>query len=421
MIKSKFQIQENKISIRKRILKGRNINSQGYSRIYIEITSYFDDGRMKTKRIPTTQWVKPQHWNSKKNDGEVSNKDPDHISKNNIINAIFTDYINQLQMREMGTWSPEFNTNNLLPLTDIFPNKSKTLTSYIDDYIEYRKSVGTTYNTLKVFTSVKNRIINFEKYSNKQYNFEDINLTFSDNFYSFLLKELSSGTIQKTYTILITILNHFFERKEELHINLSDKFRSKRFKHGEKSENDAHPLSLIEWETLVKHNFKNEFLNLTKTRFLLQASTGMRYSDLFSITPDKIIDGCIIYYPQKTKGKRNNRTEVALNPISVAILKPLDYDSRKLYVSNQKYNDALENMFKKLQTDYPDIKFDIYTSHDARDTFITFLIESGVDIPTILKAVGQEDYDMLKKYFKNSQEHVKQSMKKIKAFNLKML
>lgn len=419
MIKSKFQFQEIKISVRKRILKGRNINNDGYSRVYIEITSFQKDGKPKFRRIPTKVWVKPQHWNSKKNDGEVTNKDIGHIEKNNIINGVYTDYISQLQQRELGTWKNDFNPKKLILLDDLFPSRTKYLTDFIDDYIQYRKRNDTKYNTIKGFVTTKNRLINFEKFNQCKLVFEDINLSFSDSFHEFLLKKkFGSGTIQKTYTQLITILNYFFERKDELRINLSDKFRSKLFKHGEKSENEAHPLSTIEFHTLVRHDFKNDFLNLTKKRFLLQCSTGMRYSDVFTIVPEMIVDDSIVYYPQKTDGKKNNKVEVPLNPISMEILEGLEFDSRKLNVSNQKYNDAIENMFEKLKTEYPKIKFDTYSSHDARDTFISYLIESGIDVPTILKIVGQTEYSTMRKYFKNSQAHTKKSMKKVKPFKL---
>lgn len=419
MIKSKFQFQEVKISVRKRILKGRNINNDGYSRVYIEITSFQKNGKPKFKRIPTKIWVKPQHWNSKKNDGEITNKDNEHIEKNNIINGVYADYINQLQKRELGTWKNDFNPKHLILLDDLFPSQTKYLIDFINDYIQFRKRTNTKYNTIKGFVTTKNRLINFEKSQQCKLIFEDINLSFSDNFHEFLLKEgFGSGTIQKTYTQLITILNYFFERKDELKINLSDKFRSKLFKRGVKAENDPHPLSMSEFNALVKHDFKNDFLNLTRKRFLLQCSTGMRYSDVFTIVPEMIIESSIVYYPQKTEGKKNNKVEVPLNPISKDILEELEYDSRKLYVSNQKYNDAIENMFEKLKTEYPKIKFDTYSSHDARDTFISYLIESGVDVPTILKIVGQTEYSTLRKYFKNSQSHITKSMKKVKAFKL---
>lgn len=97
MIKSKFQFQETKISVHKRILKGRNINTDGYSRIYIEIIAFLNNGKMKIKRIPTDQWVKPNNWLSKKDDGLVSDKDPEYVNKNNIINKVFLDYVFQLQ------------------------------------------------------------------------------------------------------------------------------------------------------------------------------------------------------------------------------------------------------------------------------------------------------------------------------------
>ena len=122
--------------------------------------------------------------------------------------------------------------------------ETKTLVQYIDDYIQYRKDRNTTRNTAKEFTTMKNRVIKFDVDRKKTTLLSDINFTWSDSFEKFLLKKkYSSGTIEKTYTILITVLNHFYIRKEELKLNLTDKFKLKGFKRGEKSRNMANPLT----------------------------------------------------------------------------------------------------------------------------------------------------------------------------------
>jgi hypothetical protein len=104
-IRSKFQIQEQRIIIKKVIMKsGKNITEDG-CKVYIELISFFRDEPRKTKRIPTSVWVQPKNRNSKKGDGTVTNKDPEHIEKNSIINTGFSLYFVQLEEREQGTWN----------------------------------------------------------------------------------------------------------------------------------------------------------------------------------------------------------------------------------------------------------------------------------------------------------------------------
>ncbi len=420
MIRSKFQFDEVKISIRKVIYNsGRNINKNGDCKVYIEIIAFYEYKKRKTRRIPTDVYVKPIFWESKEDDGRVSIKDPDHILKNTKINRVFGKYMVQLEEREMGTWSENFDKKNLVSIDDMFPQKTKSLTDFIDDYIAYRKSVNTPRGTLKEFTTCKNRIIKYEKHINKNLKFGDINLKFSDDFYSFLLSEnYSEGTIHKTYSILITILYHYYERRDEYNINLSDKFRSKQFKRGKPSENDPKPLSKIELKTLIDHTFDSSDLNRLKERFLFQVSTGIRYSDMFSITVDNIKDECIVYQPQKTRHKRDNWVIVPLNPLSSSILDAYGYDMNILKLSNQKYNQGLKKMFNKLIEDYPQIYKTTYTSHNGRDTFITNALESGIDVPTILRMVGQSSYRVMKRYTKLSDKHIKEKMAMVSEYDV---
>ena len=51
-------------------------------------------------------------------------------------------------------------------------------------------------------------------------------------------------------------------------------------------------------------------------------------------------------------------------------------------MSNQKYNDSLETMWNKLNEEHPNT-FDNYTNHNGRDTFISYSLESGVDVPSL--------------------------------------
>ena len=124
-----------------------------------------------------------------------------------------------------------------------------------------------------------------------------------------------------------------------------------------------------------------------------------------------IVDGCIKISPNKTVHKKNNIVYINLNDSSTAILKKYVYDTTKLYISNQKYNDSLELLCTALELS------DKYTSHDGRDTFIPFCINAGIDIPIILSWTGQESYEVMKRYFRIDEQKKLVDMTKVKVFD----
>ena len=406
--------KETGLQIRSMILRNaKNVNKSQLCKVYIEIVSIFPDGKKSTRRIPVNVFVNPKHWNKK-----VTKSDPEYEKKNILIDKELIKYKTNLLNREVGTWTKKELEEIPVAIADMFPKTTKTLTDYIDDYIKVRKSQKTPLGTLKEFTTCKNRLKAYESTLGYKLTFSDMNILFSNNLYSFLLlKPYSTGTIEKTYSILRTILNYFYEVKDELSIELSDKFRSKRWKKGEKSKNDPHPISNLEFNTLLNHVFESESLNKTKDRFLLQCSSGMRYSDLFLLKPENIKSDCIEYYPVKTIHKADNLVIVPLNDINNTILKKYDYDTSKLGISNQKYNLSLKEMFVELNKKYDSIDFDNYSTHDGRDTFITYSIAADVGIPYLLKMVGQNSYDVMKRYFKIDTNVLKSNMKKVSVFS----
>lgn len=419
IIPSKYKIHEQRVSVRK-IIKaaGRNIHKDGECKIYIEILAIQKDGKKHARLIDTNLKVNPKNWDSKTWDGQVKKKDPDYEHKNAILDEKYYLYCYQIQQRAKGEMVEGSPGQGLPSIDEMFPKVQKTLVQYLDEYIKYRKSTDAAANTIKSFGTLKYRLEEYQNENNIKLRFEDINLVFSDNFHAWMLKkDYNSSTIGKTYTLLITFLGYYWDRRDEINTGITDKFKNKRFRRGNtKGFNEAHPLSYEEWNILINHKFDNPHLELTKKRFMLAVSTGMRYSDLFNIKPENIIDGKIVYHPVKTRNKVNNVAQPPLNPISEGILKECGYDTTKIYVSNQKYNDALEDMWKELNKHH-DNKFGFYTSHDARDTFITFMLLEGVDVPTLLKMTGQESWLEMRKYAKIFSQHMNDSMAKVKIFS----
>jgi site-specific recombinase XerD len=160
-------------------------------------------------------------------------------------------------------------------------------------------------------------------------------------------------------------------------------------------------------------------MNQHKDRFLFQCATGCRFSDMFEISRSNIIDGCIEYFPKKTHRKLDNKVIVPLNDLSKVILEKYDYNMKKLIISNQKYNDGLADMVNELRKDHPALFKQAYTTHNGRDSFITIAINSDVDVPSLLKMVGQNSWAVMQRYYKIDRNRIIAKMKNIKVFDLK--
>ncbi|MBN1969729.1 MAG: phage integrase SAM-like domain-containing protein [Candidatus Delongbacteria bacterium] len=419
---------EGTFHIRKMIRKRTDKN--GLTKVLVEVCLYTYNGtrryHTKFKRISTDVWILPKYWHKKKE--AVLPQDPNFDVKNKEIDKAFLavkEYINSHGRQNVDqVYSNLFDLNSL---DEFFPSKKenrKGLVEYFDDYISHRKSTGTVHNTLKEFTTVKNRIKSYDDSKGKKTFFEDIDLVWSDKFESWLLNEAengenlgySSGTVEKTYTVLITVLNHFYKRRKALQLNLTDDFRTPNpdgFKRGTKSKNEANPLSEIQLDTLYNHHFEENHLELTRDRFLWQCYTGLRYSDAFSIKEEHITDGVLRYTPSKTK-RYNKTIEQPLHNLAVELLNKYGYDMSGLNITNQAYNRDLKDMFLKLIEKYPKLKFKSdYGTHCGRDSFISMCVREKVDWKTILNWVGQSSYAIMDRYIKQTEEYEKREMERV--------
>ena len=410
-------------NVRKMILN--RMNKAGLVKVYIEISDYeyhsIKNYKKSQTRISTDVWINPKNWNKKKQ--EISTDEPEYYKKNYLINKVYNEVKSAIDEATRPDPSPYISPFAPKWLISLFPHlktSKKSLVNYVEDYWEFRKNQNTIYGTLKEFKTLKNRIAAFDEWNNSTTCMEDINLSWSNNFEIFLRnfannkKGYAEGTIEKTYTLLITVLNYYWDIKDELNTGVNDKFKNKRFKRGKKSSNMPNPLTFKQLEVLYKHDFKNNSLNKIKDRFTLQCYSGMRFSDIDKIKPDNIKNNTMfVYKPQKTS--RYNKIVVQpLNNRLNEILKKYNYDTSSLKISNQKYNEILVHMFKILKNEYPDLGYkDKYTTHNGRDTFISLAVARGVDYKTILEWTGQSSYKIMDRYIGLSSDFKNNQMEKL--------
>jgi integrase len=411
----------------RKMIRPERITQDGLTRVHIEVRRHMYGGtgqyEDEYKRIPTKVFIHPKNWNRKK---EIVN---DHEPNADIINKDIDKALVAVKqfVNSKGLQSAEqvyYEGLDLEVLRKFFPSRKenkKCLSDFIDDYIKFRKGQHTPNGTIKEFKSLQNRLKAYDDYKKKKTMFENINLSWADDF-EFFLKNVATytrneieiigynnSTVGKSFTILITILYFFYNRRKQLQIELSDDFKIKStsgsqngFKRGKKAINAANPLTKAQLETLYFHEFQPKHLQRTKDRFLWQSYTGIRYVDAFTITKAMITEGkgWLRFIPSKTS-RYDVKVEQPLSPVALEILQKYDNDITKLNITNQAYNRELKEMFTILQEKYPDLDYQIdYGTYASRDTFISMAVAGHADWKSILLWVGQSSYKIMDRYIK---------------------
>lgn len=392
----------------------------GLVKIEIEIERYSYGGKGKNTRkkifIDTQQWVSPKNWNNKTQ--KLSKKEPDSEVKSNKINSAFAavhGFVSSKGKQEIDQSNVE--EVNFNKLRELFPNRKenrKSFVDWIDNFHKRKVKQGLSRGTTKEFITVKNRVNRYDISKNKKTYLEDINLLWSEDFYTHLLnvEKYKEGTIGKTFEIVRHILKYFYKRKKEFNIELEPYFLDEEFMWGEKSKNKPNALSFDQRAILFKHRFGTKPLERTRKMMCLQAFTGVRYGDISRIRPDHIKGGFLVFTPKKTE---RHKVEVVqpLNSESKTLLEEVDWDTSVYTLSNQKYNDSIANVINALRKAYPKAEYrEKYASHNMRDTFISVCVHREVNFKSILLWVGQSSYAIMDRYVELTDEFNKKEMGK---------
>ncbi|MDD3787072.1 MAG: phage integrase SAM-like domain-containing protein [Petrimonas sp.] len=106
-------------------------------------------------------------------------------------------------------------------------------------------------------------------------------------------------------------------------------------------------ISIDERNTLYNADLtKRPQLAIQRDIFVFQCLIGCRVGDMYKMTKDNVMNGAIEYVARKTKENRPITVRVPLNSIALEILDRYP-DCPKLlpFISEQKYNDAIKDMF----------------------------------------------------------------------------
>lgn len=349
----------------------KQLNTEG--KAVIQVEAYLNKQK---KYFSTRIYIKPHQWDPKR---KAVRNHPNMESLNEYLN----DFILELEQLELdiAKSGKEFTLNDLKERPEI--DEPLSFSQFMKDEITQSNLKPATlknhFSTLLVLTT----------YHQEEVTFDDLNFNFLCDFEHYLLvNNYHRNTIAKHMKHLKRYINLAINK--ELFDLQRYPFRKYKIKYLDSKRTHLTPEEL---ERLERLNLKGQrTLRLTLDMFLFSCYTGLRFSDIVTITKDNffLIDDNIwlIYSSIKTD-------------ISVRLPLFLLFDGKALPIYDRyKTNpgplfeisvSANSNINKQIHRLCKMAKIDKKVSfHTARHTNATLLLYNGANITTVQKLLGHK-------------------------------
>lgn len=311
------------------------------------------------------------------------------------------------------------------------------LTNYITFYIgeshtrKTKKTTAVKKRTIQYYNTTLNKILAFEKFTNKRMLLENITLEFHSNFISFLETEqkLNPNTIGGH----VNAIKQFCSYADKKGYKLPNDYKLNEFYSPTNKTKDIY-LKEEEINSIYNTTFQQDYLDNAKDWFIIGLRTGLRVSDFLKLT-SKNVDEEFIY-------KETLKTEFpVIIPIheQVKIILNKRNGNFPRSISDQKFNNYIkiiceqsginelvegskpisiiinEDGKKKKTTrktfgKYP--KFELVSSHICRRSFASNLY-GKIETLTIMKITGHTSEKVFLDYIKITP---KEYAEKLKAY-----
>ena len=251
---------------------------------------------------------------------------------------------------------------------------SYTIKNLFDDYfrlLSKKVDVSITLAVYNKYVCVRKLFANHIDFSNEV---TAITPAVIEEFYAMLRSKYQDSTSCGMMTKLKTIIKYAMDNGK-LKVN---PFQNVKIFRG---HNEIIYLTEDELTTIYKTPIDNESLSNVRDAFVLQASTGLSYIDIYNLRKEDIQiteDGT--HFISKCRYKTGVKYTTVILPMGVEILKKHGYQLK--IISNQKEN----VMLKVIQT-ICGISTTL-TTHVARRTYATLLLNRGVKLEIVSKALG---------------------------------
>lgn len=299
--------------------------------------------------------------------------------------------------------------------TDFFPVYDEFLELKKNDYTEN----GVSVSTYKRYTYFKTNLIDFQTYKRSKISFSEINQKFYNDFLKYCIEEKkhSANTLHRNIGLFKTFLHWAFKNKKTIKADFLE------FAKPKKQPTTEIALNIDQVTEIYKLDLsKNKRLEQVRDLFIIGCTTGQRFSNYSNFSRKDIVDDMILVPDCKNPEKL---LSIPLMKVTREILEKYDYHLPS--ISNQKFNVYIKEVFE-------DAKFDMNTklirrygkeikennipfhkrvsSHTARRSFITIMLNNGVPAKIIMSITGHTSLPVFTAYYKPDDKARIESMEK---------
>lgn len=266
-------------------------------------------------------------------------------------------------------------------------------------------------STLKRYKCNKNLLEDFESNCKVKISLGKFDDKLYNKFLKYCIEEKkhSANTLHRNVGLLKTFLLWALNKKYTYNNNFIA------FKKPAKFTTDEIALNYEQVELIYNYDFsENKRLERVRDLFVFGCTTGMRFGNYSTISRSDVDGNFIRVIDLKSKSKN---LAIPLNSISRSILEKYDYNLPS--ITNQKMNEYIKEVFKKLEftdeikktmkygDELVDQKAEFWTrisSHTARRSFITIMKNKRVPDKVIMSYTGHTSLEVFNAYYRPSED-----------------
>lgn len=391
---------------------------------------YFKEEK-KSLMYPTQKKIHPRDWNAETLVAKTKDKDLYYhtssycVSLNNLlgkiklflseIEATFEKHNEKLSSIKLKKALDEKLGRSTVSSTDFFYVYDEFLELKKNDYTEN----GVSDSTYKRYTYFKTNLEDFQTYRRSKISFTEINQKFYNDFLKYCIEEKkhSANTLHRNIGLFKTFLHWALKNKKTIKADFLEFVKPK------KQPTTEIALNIDQVTEIYKLDLsKIKRLEQVRDLFIIGCTTGQRFSNYSNFSKKDIVGDMILVPDCKNPEKL---LSIPLMKVTKEILEKYDYHLPS--ISNQKFNVYIKEVFE-------DAKFDMNTklirrygkeirednipfhkrvsSHTARRSFITIMLNNGVPAKIIMSITGHTSLPVFTAYYKPDDKARIESMEK---------
>lgn len=423
----------------------KDSQSKTISKTETPVYLLFDDGVNRAK-IYIQLSINPKHWiDSEKRADKKIKRTLTNWSDFNVKLKKIQDKAIQLhtKLSSDGNFSIDAFRDALKVYIDEIHGKKKSNLSgenksftRLSDFIKYHiaeteRNKSKKPNTIRKYKSIQNAISEYEKLRGVRFTFDQITISFYNNFLAYLreTKKHTPNTVGKYISTLKGFMNEATVQK----FNTNLDYQNSKFK-SISEQTDSIYLTETELDKIYKHDFsENKKLERVRDLFIIGCNTGLRFSDFSELRRENIQGDYL-----KVKTKKTGATVVI--PIHAVVKEIFDKYAESenglpMPCSNQKMNEYLKDVGKEVklnemititktkgnaQVQEQLAKYKLITTHTARRSFATNNYKKYGNAHLIMQITGHKTEVSFFKYIKQTKEESADKLRELWRQDVKL-